>query len=170
VTSEDDFQAVLDADPDDWHTRLVFADWLQERGDGRAEGYRALGRWRVKPIRIQMSKEEGQTEGEWQFIYGTDENRSDQARLRWGKCMLPAPWFKKLKQRNRHNGMPWWHYYDTRREAEDAAAEAFARLDRTHRAELVDPAPAPELPAPEPEPKPEPRKKRKRKGRSGEAS
>lgn len=30
MTTEDDFQAVLDADPSDWQTRLVFADWLQE--------------------------------------------------------------------------------------------------------------------------------------------
>jgi uncharacterized protein (TIGR02996 family) len=43
VTTEDDFQAALDAHPKDWQTRLVFADWLDERGDPRAEGYRALG-------------------------------------------------------------------------------------------------------------------------------
>jgi uncharacterized protein (TIGR02996 family) len=30
VTTEDDFQAKLDADPSDWQTRLVFADWLEE--------------------------------------------------------------------------------------------------------------------------------------------
>src|SRR5204863_136709 len=49
VTTEDDFQNALDADPADWQTRLVFADWLQERGDVRAEGYRALGRTRFYP-------------------------------------------------------------------------------------------------------------------------
>ena len=37
MTTEDDFQQALDANPDDHHTRLVFADWLQERGDPRAE-------------------------------------------------------------------------------------------------------------------------------------
>src|SRR5262245_36399580 len=43
MTTEDDFQAALDANPNDWQSRLVFADWLQERGDPRADGYRALG-------------------------------------------------------------------------------------------------------------------------------
>jgi uncharacterized protein (TIGR02996 family) len=161
VTSEDDFQLARDANPEDWQTRLVFADWLQERGDPRAAGYRALARWQVKPIRIQMAKEDGELEGEWQFIYGTDENRSDQARERWGQCMLPPVWFTKLTQRSRHNGLPWWHYYDTRREAEDTAARAFARLSKSHRAALLEPAPVP--PRPEPEPTPAPKKKRKRK-------
>lgn len=43
MTTEDDFQNAIDASPDDWNARLVFADWLQEQGDPRAEGYRALG-------------------------------------------------------------------------------------------------------------------------------
>jgi uncharacterized protein (TIGR02996 family) len=38
VTTEDDFQSALDKDPEDWQTRLVFADWLQEHNDLRAEG------------------------------------------------------------------------------------------------------------------------------------
>ncbi len=50
MTTEDDFQAALDANPDDWQTRLVFADWLDERGDARAEGYRALGANRLRPL------------------------------------------------------------------------------------------------------------------------
>ncbi|MBN9120212.1 MAG: TIGR02996 domain-containing protein [Planctomycetes bacterium] len=33
MTSEDDFQAALDPDPDDHNTRLVLADRLQERDD-----------------------------------------------------------------------------------------------------------------------------------------
>lgn len=34
----------LEAHPEDSTCRLVFADWLQERGDPRAEGIRVLGR------------------------------------------------------------------------------------------------------------------------------
>jgi uncharacterized protein (TIGR02996 family) len=49
VTTEDDFQAALDANPGDHHTRLVFADWLEERGDERAEGYRYFGRYKRRP-------------------------------------------------------------------------------------------------------------------------
>src|SRR5262249_14717448 len=42
VTTEDEFQQLLDANPEDRQTRLVFADWLQERNDPRAEGGRAI--------------------------------------------------------------------------------------------------------------------------------
>jgi uncharacterized protein (TIGR02996 family) len=51
VTTEDDFQAALDENPEDWQTRLVFADWLDERGDERGPGYRALGLQRHRPPR-----------------------------------------------------------------------------------------------------------------------
>ena len=50
MTTEDDFHRALDANPDDWQTRLVFADWLDDRGDPRAEGYRALGHLRLCPF------------------------------------------------------------------------------------------------------------------------
>lgn len=43
TTDEAAFQAALDRDPSDHTTRLVFADWLDEQGDPRAEGYRLLG-------------------------------------------------------------------------------------------------------------------------------
>ena len=33
MTTEDDFQTALDANPEDWQTRLVFADWLEDNGD-----------------------------------------------------------------------------------------------------------------------------------------
>jgi uncharacterized protein (TIGR02996 family) len=49
MTTEDDFQRDLDDDPSDHHTRTVLADWLEERGDERAEGYRALGLNRIYP-------------------------------------------------------------------------------------------------------------------------
>lgn len=54
MTTEEDFQAALDANPDDWQTRGVFADWLQERDDVRAEGYRALGVCRVVPVHTRV--------------------------------------------------------------------------------------------------------------------
>ncbi len=38
MTTEEDFQAALDLHPDDWQTRLVFADWLQDRSDSPADG------------------------------------------------------------------------------------------------------------------------------------
>src|SRR4051812_5929885 len=55
MTTEDDFNRRLDAHPEDWQTRLVFADWLDERGDVRAEGYRVLGDLRVSPCHLDSS-------------------------------------------------------------------------------------------------------------------
>ena len=49
MTTEDDFRAALDADPADWQTLLVFSDWLPDRADLRADGYRAIGMLRVRP-------------------------------------------------------------------------------------------------------------------------
>lgn len=40
MTTEDDFQNHLDLNPLDFHTRLVFADWLEERDDPRGPAYR----------------------------------------------------------------------------------------------------------------------------------
>ena len=50
MTTEDDFQVALDTNPGDWRTRLVFPDWLPERSDPRADGYRALGVLRRAPV------------------------------------------------------------------------------------------------------------------------
>ena len=47
-SDEEAFQAYLDANPEDYLAREVFADWLQDRDDPRAEGYRALGQSRKK--------------------------------------------------------------------------------------------------------------------------
>lgn len=49
MTTEDDFQAALDANPEDWQTRLVFADWLQERGDSRTACTRSATRSSTRP-------------------------------------------------------------------------------------------------------------------------
>jgi uncharacterized protein (TIGR02996 family) len=154
VTSEDDFQAALDANPTDWQTRLVLADWLQERGDPRAGGYRALGVQRVCPSRIQMEGTPDEKDGEWLFIFGNTANDSKKAIEKWGQSFLPTVWFKKVTGRNKEDRNPWWRYFNTRREADDTAALAFATLAKAHRAKLLTPPPV-EVP--------EPAKTRKRK-------
>lgn len=124
MTAEDDFQLALDANPHDWHTRLVFADWLQDRDDPRAEAYRALGRLRVHPVLIQMSADVGESEGAWRFIWGTDENDGNRARDVYSACLLPAAWYGCLPVTHPDYETHWWRYYPTRR----AAEEAFARF------------------------------------------
>jgi uncharacterized protein (TIGR02996 family) len=150
MTTEEDFQAALDADPDDWQTRLVFADWLQDRGDERAEGYRALGVLR----RVPTSKFfQPHSSNPWYLWYSAahvdnlDRNRTGPQRDLIESLLvaaLPADWCAKIRalapaeerRRWNHRG-GWFGYGVTRREAEDAAALAFARLPPERRAELL---------------------------------
>ena len=127
MTAEDDFQLALDANPHDWQTRLVFADWLQDRDDPRAEAYRALGHLRVHPIRIELMISDGEPGG-WEFIWGTDANDGARARELYSACFLPAAWYDSLPELRPDEHTVWWRYYPTRRAAEEAAVEAFARF------------------------------------------
>jgi uncharacterized protein (TIGR02996 family) len=152
VTTEEDFQAALDADPNDWQTRLVFADWLQDRGDERAEGYRALGVLR----RVPTSKFfQPRSRKRWYLWYSTthggnlERNRHGPASAiieSMRVAALPTDWCETIlaltpaEKRGNHRG-GWFGYGVTRREAEDAAALAFARLPPERRAELLAEAP-----------------------------
>jgi uncharacterized protein (TIGR02996 family) len=130
VTTEDDFQAALDAHPDDWQTRLVFADWLQERGDPRAEYFRLAGRRGWRPSfdaaagysgdSLQLSGISG--DKLWRFYAA-------------GVPTIYAPHTLPFDV-----GYGRW-LHNTRREAENAAALAFADLPPERRAELLTAAP-----------------------------
>ena len=134
MTTEDDFQRALDADPEDWQTRLVFADWLEERGDSRAEGYRALGVRHLRPNKWVQKPDRSH------WWWGGDE-------MFWQSnpdvVVLPRDWFEALPERHRDSvAWPWHDDPNTRREAEDAAAAAFALLSPDRRAALLAPEPA----------------------------
>jgi uncharacterized protein (TIGR02996 family) len=122
MTTEDDFQRALDACPEDWQTRLVFADWLDERGDPRGPGYRALGANEMHPMRL---------DSRWLYL---------RASLRLpGAQWMPHDWYELMGD----------DVTTARRAAEDLAARAFAKLPAERRAELLAVAPAV---APNPEP------------------
>lgn len=117
MTTEDDFQRALDANPKDWQARLVFADWLQERGDVRAEGMRALGELRLHPLIGKRGNRCGQAV---YLLMGLSTDREG--------VYLPDDW---------HYLGGGWHWYPARREAEDAAALGFSQLPAKRRAELL---------------------------------
>lgn len=135
MTTEDDFQAALDRDPKDWQTRLVFADWLDDRGDARGQGYRALGHLRLCP---------------W-----TNENHVDAlgpAPRQWGwveldagkpyGSHLPFSWIARLADAKAVPlasgvGTRYASQYPTRRQADDDAATAFARLSPHQKARYL---------------------------------
>ena len=124
MTTEDDFQSALDDNPEDWQTRLVLADWLDERGDERAEGYRALAALR----RIPASMSNGS------FWWYSSRNYCADRRQ-----TLPPDWFECLPEKNRTHLYPVAHekVRSSRRWVEDTAARAFAKLPRARRTELL---------------------------------
>jgi uncharacterized protein (TIGR02996 family) len=137
VTTEDDFQAMLDANPDDHATRLIFADWLEERGDPRAEGYRALGRNRFRPV-VPVFDQFWSLPG-WQT--------AAQPLLRMNTIVvdfgtLPDDWLRAVPKLTDQEAGPQWRTRKSRREAEDAAALAFASLPAKRRAKLLAAQPA----------------------------
>lgn len=133
MTTEDDFHAILDSQPDDWQTRLVFADWLDERNDPRGPGIRALGVYRRKAMACQI------TGGPLRYILGTVEITPIVHFNNWIDCLLPVDWFAavpiSLLCDNKHDK---WRYYVTRREAEDAAALGFQLLAVARQTELLE--------------------------------
>lgn len=121
MTSEDDFQAMLDADPSDWSTRLIFADWLDDRGDPRAEACRALGVLRLAPFRTDRAR--------WVWW-----NAGLYAREQRGCSHLPRDWYGMIGKAKSH---PRFCRWSKRLIAEKNAILAFAKLPAERRAELL---------------------------------
>jgi uncharacterized protein (TIGR02996 family) len=120
VTTEEDFQKALDANPEDHQTRLVFADWLQERDDPRAEGYRALGTCQLYPDMNYGMRFVYQSSPDWKPFSHTD------------RSVLPPDWYAPLL-----NGELALVSDESRRAAEDKAALAFAKLPARRRSKLL---------------------------------
>jgi uncharacterized protein (TIGR02996 family) len=129
-TEEEAFQQKLDEHPEDHATRLVLADWLQEHNDARAEGYRALARcgfvlsdrYSGPPIRY-IPKQASR-------IFRRDSTGTG------SDYTFPPDWYEKLPgaKADESGGCV---LFPNRREAEDAAALAFAALPKARRDELL---------------------------------
>lgn len=127
MTTEDDFQLAIDAQPEDWQTRLVFADWLQDRGDPRAAGYRAIAAQQRRPLQSTHRK---RVACWWATPpHGNHHN------------IIPPDWFALLPAGVGSSG--FWPVHTptggnkTRRECEDALALAFCQLPIERQAELL---------------------------------
>ena len=127
MTSEEDFQRMLDKAPDDYATRLVFADWLQDRGDPRAEAYRALGVNRMFFCnRFSESKK-------WIPHKPASVFRMIQGCIA-GPRQVPLDWFVLIEGSVPHTG---WVTFPNRRAAEEAVVRAFLCLSEIRREELL---------------------------------
>jgi uncharacterized protein (TIGR02996 family) len=134
MVTEDDFQSALDRSRTDCQTLLVFADWLQDRGDPRADGYRALGLWRRRPVAYTRNGYLART-------------YTRQTRWSWwtplagigtfGGCLVDGDlwtcWFQRLRAGPVVKPVSGLHSmydktYPARRTADEYAVDAFARL------------------------------------------
>lgn len=129
MTTEDDFQRELDANPDNWHMRGLLAEWLSDCNDPRAEGYMAMARLKRRPL--QGRNRERDTW--WWHNSGADFHNN-----------IPADWFRLLPKPFRND--TFWPMFTTddssvktRRECEDALALAFRQLPPPRQAELLKP-------------------------------
>lgn len=121
------FQDALDRNGQDHTTRLVFADWLQERGDERAAGYRALAVAAAIPNNVLAG---------WPHWWSNGDPKIQEWAADFGPNKLPKDWYRltagdRMGSHGAHLDFP------SRREAEDAAALAFARLPPERQAELL---------------------------------
>lgn len=126
LNEEEAFQQHLDQHPDDHNHRMVFADWLQDRGDPRAEGYRALG------ISRKIPQNRGNKKYHLWFALQGIHNYNPE--------YLPYDWWYNINPSN-HNGYARFDHneFKTRRDAEDAAAIGFTYLPLGRKQELLQP-------------------------------
>lgn len=132
LDEEKAFQDHLDKYPDDHNHRMVFADWLQERGDPRAEGYRAMGQLRKNAVQSRYSPTTT-------WLWG---NKSNSSYAYEPSGALPDVWLKRVGNNhptygNDVNNTKNWRYHTSRRNAEDAAALAFAKIPRYIKTKLL---------------------------------
>lgn len=102
-----DWWALLTKDPEDWNTRLAFADWLNDRGELELEQGQ---RWQVKHQKHPCLCRDG--EWTWFMTLGIRDEYDDLAR----------PLFARLK--SSRNQDPAWRDYETMAQAEQDLAQA----------------------------------------------
>lgn len=133
------FQSHLDSHPDDHTARLVFADWLEERGDPRAEGYRWLAITGRQPRVFGKSRLGVQysCEPHWHDTVAADKSK------------VPADLLAKCSHFVGRCRVDRYHFFDgvesivakKRRTLDASLAFAFALLPAARRAELLAAAP-----------------------------
>ena len=148
MTTEKDFQDMLDADPFDHNTRLVLAEWLMEYNDPRAEGYAALAFNRIVPYRGRPR--EGYIDNKipgWSLWGGggaywelnrNEEGKSGNIPNEWRDLLEPTGHYLNDIDGNANvESLGFWK--PTRKECEDCAALAFNKLNAEYKRKLLNP-------------------------------
>lgn len=140
MVTEEDFQRNLDKRPRDFLLRLVFADWLEEKGDERASGYRALGVHKIRPYKIRTT-----SDSTWCYHngYGIDSK----GRMH-KEHIMPQDWLDLSQQQEDYRLCHKRSMYlnnclsrcvaPTRKWLEDVAALAFTLLNPERQRELLE--------------------------------
>ncbi len=154
MTTEEDWNKLLDENPADFDSRRIFGDWLEERGDPRADGYRALGVLRKHPLQCRSELEHHRfIKGKWFFHVGRyghiepGDLKVIYPYMAEEVNELPADWMvAAVVSRFMRNKSPsvadknnelWMGYTALRSGAEDMAALAFAELPFNRRQQLL---------------------------------
>lgn len=126
MTSEEDFQKSLNRNPADHLTRLVFADYLEELGDPRADGYRALGLLQLSPLpsKAYPGKCYWGNGGYTRWTCNESENFKGHLLPKWWAMKLPNPDIT-------------WRKFESRRSADDTAADSWRFVSPTKREEIL---------------------------------
>lgn len=132
--TEKALQAAIDRDPTDWLARGALADYLEEIGDERAVGWRALNATGRVPWHWTGSKDKG---------WWTDPTNSSSflKELTRSRSVLPYDWFDLLSSKETQTfyerdliawpqSLGWWRPLNE-------AALAFARLPPDRQSELL---------------------------------
>lgn len=125
--TEDEFQSHIDARPDDYFAKGVFADWLEEQGDERAEGYRAM---------LACGLHGANGAGNEYVSEMTTCWFPDTAHINTAYTEVPADWYDALGESGVSSGL-YTEDYPDRRAAEDALARAFTKFPEDRRRELL---------------------------------
>ena len=112
----------LDAKPDDWGLRGIYADMLRDADEwDLAEAQQWMVDKKLRPFGLWIWYGEG--DKRWEYIFG---QRSVLIRNReYTICLLPDDIHAELKSPSQ---MGHWRYYATRHEAELALAAALKKL------------------------------------------
>ncbi len=113
MNTEAAFHKHLDQNPNDHTCRVVFADFLQEQADPRAEGYRQLGTLQLYPAQYKN-----------QFAFCKYNKFEINAGLTRPHSVLSTHWFYLLAPDN----VTGLETFSTRQTAEDNAARAYHKL------------------------------------------
>lgn len=130
MTTEEDFHRHLDAHPEDHTARMVFADYLDEQGDPRGPGYRALGKLKRRAYRYGESGITAMVKPE--HFVGRELNQKADPNHDFAR--FPEDWYTAIPNSRQDIN---WTQFPSRHEAENAIALGFSKLPPERQQELL---------------------------------